>query len=850
MWHGSRVYYLSDRGSGQRMNLHVTDLESHQTRQLTHLREFDVKFPSLGEGGIVFEYGGWIYRFDLDSEEYAKVPIQIPDDRATARGGLVNVSKNITTAQVSPDGKRALFGARGELFTVPAQHGRTINLTKTSGVHERNPRWSPDGKQIAFISDETGEDEVFVLPADGAGTRRQLTQGGDTYKYEISWSPDSKKILWSDKKLRLHYVDVASKQVRLVTQVKVWEIRDAVWSPDSRWIAFSQEEREGLDRVYLYSVEQEHILPVTDGWFVSTHPCFSSDGKYLFLVSRRDFNPIYSDIEWNHAYHDMERIYLVTLTRDTPSPFRIRSDEQPEEDRPKSAKPADVVVQVDADGLNERLLQLPIEPSHYRSLASAGGMLYYIREGSKDARPSLQMYDLAQRKETALGTVRSFEISADGKKMLVLQEGKYGIIDLPHGPVTIGQPLNVSALEMQLERHQEWKQIFNECWRQMRDFFYDPNMHGVNWHAMHDKYAPLVRHVGHRADLTYVIGEMIAELNVGHAYVGGGDMPQPARVPLGLLGAELERDASGYYRIKHILRGSRWDPHLRSPLNDLGVEAKVGDYILAVNGQPTSELANIYEAFLNQAAKQVKLKLAPEPRDRNSREVIVEPISSEGQLYYYEWILENIRKVHKASDGKVGYIHVPDMLTNGLNHFSRYYYPQTRKKALIIDMRGNAGGNVSPQLIERLRREIAMITIARNSVPDVNPTGMVYGPKVCLLNELSASDGDLFPYRFRAHQLGKLIGKRSWGGVVGIRGSLPLVDGGYLNRPEFSRYDVDGKEWIIEGVGVPPDIEVDNDPAREFAGTDEQLNRAIDEVLGELKKHEKNLPPPPAYPKK
>ncbi len=849
LWAGNRVYYLSDRGEAARMNLHVTDLDDHTTRQLTHFTDFDVKFPSLGDRAIVFEQGGFLYRFDLDSEKAVQVHVHIREDEAPARTALIDVSKNVTTYEISPDGKRALFGARGEVFTVPAQTGPTRNLTNTSGVHERNAKWSPDGKLIAFVSDASGEDEIHVVAPDGKGTQRQLTEKADTYKYEVSWSPDSKKLLWSDKKLRLQYVDAATKAVKQVTQAPVWEIRDAVWSPDSKWVAWSQEEREGLNRIYLHSIEDGKTHAVTDGWFGSSSPCFSGDGKYLFFVSNRDFNPVFSETEWNHAYQDMARIYLVTLAKDTPSPFRPRSDEAGEAAKPEEKK--DAPLKVDVEGIGERVLQLPIPAGHYRHLQSVGSTVYYIRQGTKDTKPAFQLYDLAQRKEIGLGSISGYEISADGKKTLVSQDGKYGIIDLPRGPVSVGEALNLSALETRLDRRQEWGQIYRECWRHMRDFFYDPTLHGVDWPALRARYEPLVAHVGHRADLTYVIGELIGELNAGHAYVGGGDMPHPQRLPLGLLGARLRRDpATGYYKIVHILKGARWDPKLRSPLNEIGVDAKEGDYILAINGQPANEWTNLYEALVNQADRQVTLKINSEPKEKGSREVTVVPISSEGELYYHEWVEGNIKKVSEATEGKVGYIHVPDMQARGLNEFARHYYPQVHKKGLIVDMRGNGGGNVSPMLIERLRREIAMVTIARNSVPRVNPEAMVYGPMVCLLNEYSASDGDLFPYRFRKHGLGKLIGKRSWGGVVGIRGTLPLLDGGYLNRPEFSRYDVEGKQWIIEGVGVEPDIMVDNDPGREYAGADDQLDRAIAEVLAELKTREKTLPPPPPYPKK
>jgi tricorn protease len=858
MWANDRIYFASDRGADGRMNLYRTDPEGKAVKQVTFFKEFDVKFPSLGEQAIVFENGGWIYRLDLQSEKAQKVHVRILEDRALARGKLLSVAGQVTNYEISPDGKRALFGAHGEVFTVPAgKGGATRNLTGTPGVHERNSKWSPDNKWIGFISDATGEDEVHVVSPDGRGKSKAITTGGDSYKYEISWSPDSKKVLWSDKKNRVCFIDVVTRKVTLVARSKNWEIRDAAWSPDSKWIAYSERQPNDLGQVFLYSLEQGKSQRVTEGRYSSFRPAFSADGKYLFFVSARDFNPIYSSTEWNHAYRDMARIYLVTLAKGTPSPLRPRDEDEEDKDKDKNApaKPdarkAPPEVKVDLDGIEERILQLPVKPAGYRNLQSAGTTLYYIRQGSTDTAPALQMYDLAAQKETALGSVSGFEISTDGKKMLVAQTGKYAIIDLPKAPVTISSPLDLSGMEMQLDRHAEWKQIFHESWRQMRDFFYDPNMHGVDWKAMRDRYEPLVAHVNHRADLTYVIGEMISELNVGHAYVGGGDMPRPARVPLGLLGARLRKDPkTGYVRIVKVLRGARWSPALRSPLNELGVEARDGEYIIAIDGKPTNELANIYQALVNKVNRPVMLRLNATPQEKGSRKVTVRPIASEAELYYHDWVEGNLKHVSERTGGRVGYLHVPDMLQTGLNQFARYFYPQVDRKALIIDVRGNGGGNVSPMLIDRLRREIAMITIARNSSPRTDPLAMIHGPMVCLMNEFSASDGDLFPYRFRHHKLGKLIGKRSWGGVVGIRGTLPLLDGGYLNRPEFSRYDVQGKTWIIEGYGVDPDIVVDNDPGREHAGIDDQLEKAIAEVLKELKEGEKTLPPPPPFPKR
>ncbi len=862
MWSGSKIYFASDRDS--RMNLFVYDLDSKQTKKLTNFTEFDVKFSSLGDKAIVFENGGYIYKMDLATERAQKVSISILEDYDMGRGGWKDVSKEITNFEISPDGNRALFGARGDVFTVPAKYGNTRNVTNTSGVHERNSKWSPDGKWIAYVSDATGEDEIYIEPQDGSAPPMQLTKNADTYKYQIYWSPDSKKILWADKKLRLQYVDVESKKITQVAQAKAWEYSDYSWSPDNKWIAYAQPEEKRMTTVFLSSVESGKSNAVTDGWFDSYQPTFSSDGKYLFFVSERTFNPVYGQTEWNHIYNDMANIYLVTLAKDTKSPFAPKSDEvKVKEEKKEEKKESDkekkeekkeekkVVVKVDVEGLQQRITGLPISAGGYRNLQSVGDKLYYIRTSSKQEKATLMLYELDKQKETELGEFNGFEISADGKKMLVGGGGSYSIIDLPTAKIDAKEKLILGDMKVKLDRRAEWNQIYNECWRQMRDFLFDPHLHGVDWKKIHDTYAQLLPYVNHRADLTYVIGEMIAELNIGHTYVGGGDYPKPERIELGLLGAKLERDASSkYYRIKKILAGQNWDKSLRSPLTEIGVDAKEGDYIIAIDGKPTNDMKDMYEALVGKVGKQVTLKLNSLPKEAGSRETVVIPTGDERPLYYYNWVQSNIEKVATATDGKVGYVHIPNMGVDGLNEFVKHFYPQVRKDAMIVDVRGNGGGNVSPMIIERLSRQLALISISRNTIPTPDPATTILGPKVLLIDEFSASDGDIVGYRFRKYGLGKLIGKRTWGGVVGIRGTLPLLDGGFLNRPEFSRYDTEGKEWVMEGKGIEPDIYVDNDPAREFEGIDEQLNKAINVIKEEMKKNPPKLAPPPPYPDK
>ncbi len=860
MWFGDEIYFCSDRD--RTMNLFCYNLKTNQTRKVTNYTEYDIKFPSAGDNRIIYENGGFIYIFDIKTQLSSKVSIRIADDFNTSRNELKDANRFLRTVNPSPDGNRIVATGRGDIFSVPVKEGITRNLTASSNAHDREGFWSPDGKWIAYLSDASGEYEIYIIKQDGSEPAVKITSDADTYKFTIQWSHDSKKILWNDKMLRLQYVDIDTKKVTLVDKSKVWEFGSCDWSPDSRWIAYSSALENGMQQIMLYNTSDGTKYEVTDQWFSSDQPTFSGNGKYLIFTSDRSFDPIYSNVEWNYAYENMTKLYLVTLAKDTPSPFAPANDEVKTEDQKdqketkpakdeKDKKPAKTPepevkpIKIDLEGIQQRIVEIPVEAGNYFNIWSVEDKIYY--NTSKDKDMSAKVYDLKQKKETELGTDLTFDITADGKKMLVRQKNRFSMIDLPSSKINTDKYIDLSELKIWISNQQEWKQIFDEAWRQMRDFFYVSNMHGLDWQAMHDKYAVMLPNVNNRNDLTYLIGEMIAELSIGHAYINGGERKPLEKIKLGLLGAKLSKDVSGYFRIDSLLQGANWSQELHSPLTDIGVGAVKGDYITSVNGKSTKEMTDIYSALINKAGKNVELTLNSAPAE-GGRKVLVVPVDDESKLYYYTWVQNNIRKVDKATNGQVGYIHIPDMGPEGLNEFVKYFYPQLAKKALIIDDRGNGGGNVSPMIIERLNREIQRSNMARN-VEQIGhtPTKIMLGPKVLLIDNYSASDGDLFAYGFKKSQLGKVVGKRTWGGVVGIRGSLPFVDGAELRKPEFASYSADESKWIIEGVGVEPDIEVDNDPSREYDGIDDQLNKAIEIILVELKNYKEQpaIPAPP-----
>lgn len=860
MWYKDKIFFISDRN--RTMNLFVYDINTKEVKQVTNFTDYDIKFPSLGSGKIVFEKGGELYYYDIEKDIVKKVPVYINNDIVAGYNRIVDASKNITWVSLSPKNDFLLFSARGEIFKVPAIKGVTKNISNSIGSHERCPLYSPDGKYIAFISDKSGEYEVYIQKSDLSEPPIQLTKNTKTYIYRIMWSPNSKYILYNDRLYNLYCIDVEKKELKLIDKSDYFEIHEFSWSPDSRYVVYSLPVYGMYNKLLIHDLQTSQKITVSDGWYPASNAVFSTDGKYLVFASGRTFKPTYDDLDWNVVFNNLEKIYIVLLSKDTPNPLAPKESfsPTPEEDKDtannnfieKNSEEKTIEVKIDADGLTSRIIEVPIRPSNYYNISCVKNRIYYLQKDENSQTNTFYYYDLVKQEEKKLGTDLTYTLSYDAKKILIKKDDKYAVIDLPTSEINFGEVkyADLSGMKFRTDFRQEFKQIFDESWRQMRDYFYAPNMHGVDWQAIYKKYAALLPYVNHRNDLTYLIGEMIGELNVGHAYVGGGDRPSVQKVYTGLLGAQFSKDKkTGYFKIEKLLLGAPWDKSKASPLAFAGV--KEGEYIIAINGIETKNYNNIYELLVNTAERPTEITVNSTPSKQNSRNVIVEPLKSEAELYYFEWVKNNIEYVNKKTNGQVGYIHIPDMSWKGMATFVEYFYPQISKKALIIDDRGNGGGNVSPIITEILRRQIVFHKMWRNTpMAGPVPEKTHLGPKVILINEYSASDGDLFPYQFKYYKIGKAIGKRTWGGVIGIRGSLPFIDGGYLNKPEFGHYSADGKTWIIEGYGVDPDIVVENNPAEVFQGKDVQLDKAIEIILEELKNNPSGLLPPPPYPDK
>lgn len=847
MWYGDEIFFISDRD--MTMNIFAYNTVTGQTDKITMFTDYDVKFPSIGGGVIVFENGGYLYKLDPVTRSYEKITVALNAENIYARPERKQVDDNVEGASLSPDGRRIAVSARGEVFDVPVAKGVTRNITRTSGANDREAAWSPDGKYIAYISDVTGETEVYLQPIDG--DVMQLTSGNDTYIRSLQWSPDGKTVLYTDRKNRIVVVDIASKAKRTVMQNPEGEFREVAYSPDSKWIAYTKPASNDMSVVYVYNLETGKEIAVTERWYDSRGPVFSSDGKYLVFVSNRDLHPTYSRTEWNHAYTAMGGIYLALLSKDTPSPF-LPKDGDDGGDKPQGApgkdgfdngpkgkngsdKKAetqqDVTVKIDEEGLVGRIVKLQLREGDFFSLFSDGRNVWY------SAREGIHVYDLeAQKDEISADHARLISVSKDSKAIVMKREEMY-VVDLKPGKMMLDKGVDLSEMCAVVDYKAEWAQLFDEAWRAFRDGFYLENMHGVDWNAIRAKYEPLVPYAATRLDINYVIGEMISELACGHAYITPGEYAKPERIEMGLLGAEFSRDAAtGFFRIKKILHGAPYSDKLRSPLAEPGMAIEEGDYITAIDGVPVTTVNNIYALLVGKAGVLTELSVNSAASAAGAHKVVVTPIADEYPLYHYEWVQRNIETVDKATDGRVGYIFIPDMGPEGLNEFARYFYPQLDKEALIIDDRGNGGGNVSPMIIERLQRKAYRMTMSRVSTrTGTIPDATHHGPKVLLVDKYSASDGDLFPWSFKANGLGTVIGTRTWGGIIGISGSLPYIDGTDIRVPFFTNYDAVTGQWFVENHGVDPDIVVDNDPIKAAAGEDEQLQKAIEVALEQLK---------------
>lgn len=849
MWIGDEIYYISDRD--KTMNIFVYNTATGATTKVTNYTDYDVKFPSCGGGVIVFEKGGYLYRLDPATKQVNQINVILDDEGNWARTALRQVKDFATDAQLAPDGNRLVVTARGEVFDLPVKKGVTRNITHTPGAHERAAKWSPDGKLIAYISDQTGETELWARPTDG-GAPYMLTRDNDTYIRNFEWSPNGESIVYTDRENRIVLVNVAAKSKVTLVQDSIGEFPTPSFSPDGRWLTYSQRTPNEMSVIYLYDIAARKAHAVTENWYDSNSPVFSSDGKYLIFASGRDFNPIYSSVEWNFAYRNMEGVYLMMLAADTPSPFMPTDDqvttsnqEQKQEPKgkgqePKGKKQADATpkVKVDLEGIEHRVVKLPLAAGNYGAFACDGERVWYYGNGGT------HLYDLKEQKDELIAAGAHMQPSADMKRAIWFKRDDIYVTDMPQRKADLTDAVNLDDMMADVDYELEWRQIFDEAWRAYRDGFYLKNMHGVDWNAIHDKYAALLPWVKNRLDLTYVIGGMIGELACGHAYVDGGDHITPDQQCIGMLGADLKREGK-MFKIVKIFKGAPEREELRSPLLEPGMNIHEGDYITAVDGESVDGILNIYTLLRGKADVMTELTIADNPSGTNARKVVVKPIQDEYALRHYEWVQHNIAHVSEKTGGRVGYIYIPDMGPEGLKEFARYYFSQLDKEALIIDDRGNGGGNISPMIIERLLRKPYRMTMFRGSNHNgLIPEATINGPKVLLVNKYSASDGDLFPWSFKENKIGTLIGTRSWGGIIGISGSLPYMDGTDIRVPFFTNYDTRGN-WIVENHGVDPDILIDNDPLLEYQGIDQQLDKAIEVILDQLKDR-KPLPKTPA----
>ncbi|MBF8296498.1 MAG: Periplasmic protease [Bacteroidetes bacterium] len=869
MWHGKTIYFLSDRGAAARANIWSYNLETKQVKQITKFSDYDIHFPSIGPSDIVFEKGGKLYLLTLTNESVHEVNVKVVTDEITLLPRAQNASKSIQSVSIAPDGKRALFEARGEVFSVPAEYGPVINLTRSPGSAERYPAWSPDGRYVAYWSDKSGEYELTLLDLTNPGVEKKVTSYGPGFRYNVYWSPNSKMIAFIDKAMKIQVYDVDKNKTVQVDQ-QLFSYQGALnsfgvsWSPDSRWIAYGRDLENRSSGIFLFDTKEEKSTQLTSGFYQDSSPSFDPDGKYLYFLTGRTLNPIYSDMDNTWIYPNTTNLAAATLLEETPSPLAPRNDstlvkkEEPKKEEPKDKdkdkdkkeeKPKETKITL--TGFEQRVVLLPPTAGNFGEIRGISGKVLFHRApnaGSADKKKPLMYYDLDKREEkTVVDDVDMVDVSADGKKVLVGKSGSYSIIDVGENQ-KLDKKMPTSQLDMTVDPKAEWKQIFTDVWRFDRDFFYDPNMHGVDWSDLRVRYGKLLDNAVTRWDVNFVIGELMSELNSSHTYRGGGDLEEGDVRNFGYLGVDWEL-ASGAYRIKNIVADAPWDTEVRSPLAQPGVNVHKGDYVLAVNGQRIDVTKAPWAAFAGLDNKTVEVTVNSMPTVDKARTVLVQTISDETRLRHLAWIESNRKRVEEATNGRIGYIYVPSTGIDGQTELVRQFAAQFNKEGLIIDERFNSGGQIPDRFIELLNRKPLAFWAVRDGKNWQWPVYANFGPKVMLINGWSGSGGDAFPDYFRKAGLGPLIGMRTWGGLIGITGAPALVDGGSVSVPTFRMYNPDGT-WFREGHGVDPDIEVVDDPAQLAKGIDPQLERGIQEIMKLVNAKPFVAPKQPAYEKR
>ncbi|HDP98252.1 MAG TPA: peptidase S41, partial [bacterium] len=851
MWIGDKIYFSSDRD--RVLNIWAYDTQSGQVEQITFHKEFDVRRPSASGNHIVYELGGSLWVLDVNSGETNQVMVEIRSELPELRPYWKNVDDLITGVDCSPEGNRALIVARGEVFTVPQKDGPTRNLTNACGSREKDAAWSPDGKKIAYLSDMSGEYEIYIIDPFGKSEAIRLTKHENGYRHTLRWSPDSKKIAFADQTLRCYYLNVDTKKITVVDRAEyenvdvsldIKPIYDFVWSPDSRFLAYSKMNHELVSQVHIYALETGETHCISQGIFNDFQPAFSADGNYLFFISNRRFDPTLCDFEWEMVYKKVAGIYCLTLQKDTPSLLPFYSDEveiKPtvsEKAKPKKSNDkTPAKLQIDFEGIAERIEALPLPRGNYRYLSANENSLFYLNKDEGDfnrfefrsiGAMDLYAFSLKDQKENSvIKGIDSYKLSADGSKIVYKKGKSVGIIDAS-ATDSKGNELNLSDVKILLEPLKEWTQIFHEAWRMERDFYYESGMHGIDWVAMKEKYQRLLPYISCRQDLRYLIGELIGELNTSHTYVFGGDVQRKAdRVNVGLLGVDWHVDTEARrYQFKKIYRVADWTSQLFPPLSKPGVDVREGDYLLTVNGVDVTADHNVFSYFENLAGKQITILVNDKPIKSGAREYTVKPIGNEYSLRYQDWMENNRLLVEKKSSGKIGYLHLPDTYLGSAREFPKYFYSQTRKKGLIIDGRFNGGGLDPDIFLRRLDKKTLAYWTRRYSHDQTIPDLAVRAHMVCITNRQAGSGGDMLPLEFRKKGLGPVIGTRSWGGLVGVSCWISLIDGGGMSAPDYRIYDTDG-QWIVENEGVSPDVEIDLDPVEVSRGYDAQLEEAI-----------------------